>query len=89
VLAPGIVGEKHRVRPRAGAKYELRGFQEGADLGVAVGRPLDRVPVDAEGDIVEEQAAVDLRHVHPPLEPVAERVERAGQVMPVTAAAGR
>ena len=68
VLAPGIVGEKQPGRPRARAQYVLRGFQKGADLGIAVGRPLDRVAVDAERDIVEEQPAVYLRHVDPALD---------------------
>ena len=40
-------------------------------------------PVDAERDVVKEQPAVYLRHVDPPLDRLAERVERAGQVLPV------
>ena len=83
MLAPGIIGEKHRGLPCAGAYYGLRGFQEGADLGLAVGRPLDRVPVDAERDVVEEQPAVYVRYVDPPLDAVAERIQCAGQVLPV------
>ena len=70
-------------RPRARAQYLLRGFQKGAHLGIAVGGPLDRIAVDAERDIVEEQPAVYLRHVDPALDPVAERVERARHVLPV------
>jgi hypothetical protein len=83
VLAPGIVGHKQGWRPRTRAQYLLRGLQKGAHLRIAVGRPLDRVAVDAERDIVEEQPAVYLCHVDPALDPIAERVQCAGQVMAV------
>ena len=83
VLAPGIVGQKQGRRPRTRAKYPLRGLQEGAHLRITVGRLLDRIAVDAERDIVEEQPAVYLCHVDPALDPIAERVQRAWQVMAV------
>jgi hypothetical protein len=83
VLAPDVIGEQQGRRPRTRAQYLLRGFQKGAHLGIAVGRPLDRIAVDAERDIVEEQPAVYLCHVDPALDPVAESVERAAHVMAV------
>ncbi len=83
MLAPGIVGDKQVRCPATRAQYLLRGFQESAHLGIAVGRLLDRIAVDAERDIVEEQPAVYLRHVDPALDPVTECVERARHVMPV------
>jgi hypothetical protein len=85
MLATGSVDEKQPGRPRARTQHLLCRFQKGADLGIAVGRPLDRVAVNAERDIVEEQPAVYLRHVDPALDPAAERIERAGHVLPVHA----
>ena len=58
---------------------------ERARLGVAVGRLPNRVAVDPERDVVEEEAAVHLRHVDPALDAVGEGVERADQVVAVDA----
>ena len=46
-------------------------------LGISVGRLLNRVAVDPQRDVVEEQAAVHLGHVDPALDAVGERVERS------------
>ena len=43
------------------------------------------VAVDAEGDVVEEEAAVHLGHVDSALDPVGERVECADQIAAVDA----
>ena len=72
---------------RGGARSEhLRGrLQQRARLRVAVRRLPNRVAVDPERDVVEEEAAVHLRHVDPALDPVGERVERADQIAAVDA----
>ena len=85
VLAPRVVDQAQRGCLPARAQHLLRGRQERAHLGVAVGRLADRLTVDPERDVVEEHAAVDLCHVDLALDPVGERVERAGQVVPVHA----
>ena len=64
----------------------LRGrLRERARLGVAVGRLPNRVAVDPERDVVEEEAAVHLGHVDPALDAVGEGVERADQIAAVDA----
>ena len=83
VLAPGIVGQKQGRRTRTRTQYLFRGLEQGAHLRIAVGRPLDRIAVDAERHIVEKQPAVYLCHVNPTLYPVAERVERPTHVVAV------
>ena len=72
---------------RGGARPEhVRGrLQQRARLGVTVGRLPNGVAVDAERDVVEEEAAVHLGHVDPALDPVGERVERADQIVPIDA----
>ena len=60
-------------------------LQQRPRLGVAVGRLANRVAVDPERDVVEEEAAVHLRHVDPALDRVGERVERADQIAAVDA----
>ena len=72
---------------RGGARPEhVRGrLQQRPRLGVAVGRLPNRVAVDPEGDVVEEEAAVHLRHVDPALDAVGERVERADQIVAIEA----
>ena len=67
----------------ARAEHIGHGVQQGADLGVAVARPLDRLGVEAEGDVVDEHAAVDLAEVHPPLAPVDERLESADHIVAI------
>ena len=72
---------------RGGARPEhVRGrLQQRARLGVAVGRLPDGVAVDPERDVVEEEAAVHLRHVDPALDAVGERVERADEIVAIDA----
>ena len=60
-------------------------LQQRLRLGVAVRRLSNRVAVDPERDVVEEQAAVHLRHVDPAFDAVGERVERPDQIMPIDA----
>jgi hypothetical protein len=61
------------------------GLQERARLGVAVGRLVNRVAVDPERDVVEEEAAVHRRDVDAALDAVCERVERADRVAAIEA----
>ena len=72
---------------RGGARPEhVRGrLQQRARLGVTVGRLPNGVAVDPERDVVEEEAAVHLRHVDPALDPVGERVERADEIVAIDA----
>ena len=72
---------------RRGTRPEhVRGrLQQRARLGVAVGRLPNRVAVDPERDVVEEEPAVHLRHVDPALDAVGERVERADQIVAIEA----
>ena len=60
-------------------------MQERPRLGVAVRRLPNGVAVDAERDVVEEEASVHLRHVDSPLDAVCERVERADQIVSIDA----
>ena len=62
-----------------------RRLQQRARLGVAVGRLPNRVAVDPERDVVEEEAAVHLRHVDAALDAVGEGVERADEIVAVDA----
>ena len=58
---------------------------ERARLGVTVGRLPNRVAVDPERDVVEEEAAVHLGDVDPALDAVGEGVERADEIAAVDA----
>ena len=69
----------------AGADHVRHGVQQGADLGVAVAGALDRLGVEAERDIVDEHATVDLGEVHPTLTAVDERVQSTDDVITVDA----
>src|SRR5215472_16695107 len=60
VLARRVVDQAQRGCLPARAQHIVRGRQERAHLGVAVGRLADRLTVDPERDVVEEHAAVDL-----------------------------
>jgi hypothetical protein len=83
MLAPEVVSDEQVRCPATGAQYLLGGFQKSTHLGIAVGRLLNRIPVDAERDVVEEESAVCLGHVDPAFDPVTECVERAEHVIPV------
>ena len=85
VLAAEVVDEAQRRRLGGRAEPCARRGQQRAHLRVTVRRLLDRVAVDPERDVVQEGAAVHLRHVDAALEPVRERVERAHRVAPVHA----
>src|SRR5581483_6944176 len=65
---------------------DVRGrLQERARLGVTVGRLPNGVAVDAERDVVEEEAAVHIRHVDAALDRVGERLERGDEVVSIEA----
>ena len=61
----------------------------GLELGVAIGVGLDDLRVHAQRGVVDEHALVDAGEVDPPLEPVAERVRRADDVVAVGAGVER
>ena len=83
--AAAVVHELQAGCRRARTEH-LRGrLQQRARLGVAVGRLPNRVAVDPERHVVEEEAAVHLRHVDPALDAVGERVERADEIAAVDA----
>ena len=63
----------------------MRSGSRCACLGVAIGRLPNRVAVDTEGDVVEEEAAVYLTHVDAAFDTVGEGFERADQIAAVDA----
>src|SRR5580765_1126313 len=64
----------------------LRGrLRERARFGVPVGRLPNRVAVDPERYVVEEEAAVHLGHIYAAFDAFGERVERAHQIAAVDA----
>ena len=78
-------GPAHIDVAAAGADHVRHGVQQGADLGVAVAGALDRLGVEAERDIVDEYATVDLGEVHPTLTAINERVQSTDDVVAVNA----
>ena len=83
--AAAVVHELQAGCRRARSEH-LRGrLRERARLGVAVRRLPNRVAVDPERDVVEEEAAVHLGDVDPALDAVGEGVERADQIAAVDA----
>lgn len=78
-------GPAHIDVAAAGAHHVRHGVQHGADLGVAVAGALDRLGVEAERDVVDEYATVDLGEVHPTLTAINERIERTDDVVAVNA----
>ena len=83
--AAAVVHELQAGCRRAWSEH-LRGrLRERARLGVAVGRLPNRVAVDPERDVVEEEAAVHLGDIDPALDAVGEGVERAHQIAAVDA----
>ena len=83
--AAAVVHELQADRGRARPEHVGGRLQERPRLGVTVGRLPNRVAVDPEGDVVEEEAAVHLRHVDAALDAVGERVERADQIAAIEA----
>ena len=72
------------VEPGAvGAEQLGHGVEQGAQLRVAVAAPLDRLGVEAERDVVDEDTPVDLGEVDPALAAVDEGVERPDDVVAV------
>ena len=59
-----------------------RGVEQRPELLVAIAGMSDGLAIDSKRHVVEEQAAVDLGDVDPPLEPIRERGERTDDVMP-------
>ena len=59
----------------AGTKNPPRRLRQGADLRVTISGLPDCLSVDAEGDVVQEEAAVHFAHVDQALHPISERVK--------------
>ena len=85
-----------RGRPRAPGRLparsaeHLRGrVRERAHLRVAVRRLPNRVAVDPERDVVEEEAAVRLGHVDAAFDAVGEGAERADEIVAIDAGVER
>ena len=61
MLSPGIVDEAQRRHLSVRSEHLLGGRNEGARLGIAIGRPANRLTVDPERHVVEKSATVDFR----------------------------
>jgi hypothetical protein len=61
------------------------GVQQGAQLGLAVSGLLDRLGIEPERDVVDEDAAVHLCQVDSALPAVDERVQGTDDVVTVNA----
>ena len=80
----GPVQRRSRPSP-SGPSASGRRVEDRPQLRLAVALALDRLGVEAERDVVDEDAAVDLGEVDPPLAAVDERVEGADDVVAVDA----
>ena len=83
MLSPGVVDQAQRRHAPTRTKHPARRLRQGADLRVAIAGLLDCLSVDAEGDVVQEDAAVHFAHVDQALHPIRERVKSPGHVLPV------
>ena len=83
MLSSGVVHQAQRRHSPTGTKHPPRRLRQGADLRVAISGLPDRLSVDAEGDVVQEDAAVHFAHVDQALHPISERVKGPGHVLPV------
>ena len=83
MLSSGVVDEAQRRHSPTGTKHPARRLRQGADLRVAIAGLPDCLSVDAEGDVVQEDAAVHFAHVDQALHPIRERVKSPGHVLPV------
>ena len=75
-----------QVEPLAlGAKHVGQRVEDRLQLRLAIALALDSLRVEAERDVVDENASVDLCEVDPALAAVDERVERADDVVAIDA----
>ena len=75
-----------QVEPLAlGAEHVGQRVEDRLQLGLAIALALDRLRVEAERDVVDEHAPVDLGEVDPPLATVDERVQRTDDIVAVDA----
>ncbi len=89
MLASAVVDDAQRRRGRARAQDLLGGFEQRAQLRAPVAGTLHGVAVDAHGDVVEEDVAVDLTDVDAPLDAVGERGKSADRIVPSDAQVAR
>ena len=85
VCPPGPFQRRSSFSAAVGAEHVGDGVEQRADLGVAVFLTLDGLGVEAERDVVDEYAPVDLGEVDGALAAVDERVQRADDVVAVDA----
>ncbi len=75
-----VVGELEIGCGRARTEYLRCRLEQRAGLRAAVRRLPNGLAVDPDGDVVEEEAAVHLRHVDPSFNAVGKCVERPDQI---------
>ena len=68
-----------------GPEHVGQRVEDRLQLRLAIALALDSLRVEAERDVVDENAAVDLGEVDPALAAVDERVERADDVVAIDA----
>ena len=83
MLSSGVVLEAQRRHSPTGTKHPPRRLRQGADLRVAISGLPDGLSVDAEGDVVQEDAAVHFAHVDQALHPISECGKSPGHVLAV------
>src|SRR6476469_1182915 len=83
MLSSGVVDKAQRRHSSTGTKHPLRSLRQGADLRATISGLLDCLSVDAQGGVVQEDAAVHFAHVDQALHPISERVKSPGHILPV------
>ena len=85
MLAALVVHEAKLGCRLARSEYPDCRLQERSRLRVAIRRLPNRLAVDPERDVVEEQPTVHAADVDQALDAVGERLERADEIVPVDA----
>jgi hypothetical protein len=83
--AAAVVNELKLRRVGARSENVRCRLDERSLLGHPLRRLPNRVAVDTERDVIEEEAAVHLRHVDQALDAVGERVERSDWILAIDA----
>jgi hypothetical protein len=78
-----VLGPGHQPRPALADEQIGEHLGRRAALVVAVGRALHDGRIGPEGGVVDERAAGDEAQVDPELDPVGERLQAPGRVLPV------
>ncbi|MFZ1288401.1 MAG: hypothetical protein WAR57_15320 [Candidatus Phosphoribacter sp.] len=83
MLATGVIDHTQRWGGATRADHTLHRLGQGPDLRIAVAGLPDRLPVDAEGHVVQEEPTVHLTHVDHAFHALSERVQCPDHVLPV------